>query len=62
MLNAFFEANATNEDSEFTTDASRAQFAEEMLTDLKFLFADTDNDNPKVRFACQSQIYAPIGG
>jgi hypothetical protein len=44
VVNTFFESN-----DELTTDEERKDFAKEGLKDLKFLYSNTDSEDPTVR-------------
>jgi hypothetical protein len=43
VVNNFFESN-----DELTTDEERKDFAKEGLKDLKFLYSNTDSEDPTV--------------
>ena len=52
MVNASFESN-----EELTTDEERKAFAQEGLKDLKFLYSNTDVEDPQARNCYMFQVY-----
>jgi hypothetical protein len=52
VVNASFESN-----EELTTDEERKAFAQEGLKDLKFLYSNTDAEDPQARNCYMFQVY-----
>ena len=52
MVNASFESN-----EELTTDEERKAFAQEGLKDLKFLYSNTDVEDPQACNCYMFQVY-----
>jgi hypothetical protein len=47
MVNTFFDSDDVVDT--YATDDARVGFAEHMLNKLRFLYQDTEDENPKVR-------------